>query len=52
MIEFSKADKIQTQSLGVLSRSLAELHIPLYENWRGELEIHNIPLISQFSEEF
>ncbi len=51
LIELSKNERVTTHSLGTISRCIPELHIPLYQSWRGEVEPHHIPIISQFSEE-
>jgi hypothetical protein len=37
--------------LGALSRTICEIQMPLFENWRGELEPNSLPTLSQFSEE-
>jgi hypothetical protein len=50
LIELSKLEKVPIQTLGSISRSISELHLPLYESWRGEIEPHHIPIIAQFSE--
>lgn len=51
LIELSRMEKVHIQALGSISRSISELHLPLYEAWRGEIEPHHIPIIAQFSEE-
>lgn len=51
LIELSRMEKVHIQALGSISRSISELHLPLYEAWRGETEPHHIPIIAQFSEE-
>ena len=43
-------DKISMTTLGAWTRRFTEIHIPLYENFKGELENSQIPCIEQFSE--
>ena len=51
VVEASKKDKVSVHILGSLTRIVTELHMPLFENWRGELEPQNIPTIAQVSEQ-
>lgn len=47
----NKCDTIPIHILGALSRTICEIQLPLFENWRGELEPAAIPTLTQFSEE-
>ena len=51
LVDVHKNDSVLIQSLAAISRTVTELHVPLFEDWRGEAEPHRIPTIAQFSEE-
>ncbi len=50
MLDLSRTEKITPQTLGSITRNILELHIPIYEDWKGEFEPQDIPIIAQFSE--
>ena len=52
MIEMTtNCASIPIHILGALSRTVCEIQLPLFENWRGELEPNSIPSLTQFSED-
>lgn len=50
LTDVQKCETVPISALGCISRSITELNVPLYENWRGEVEPNHIPNIAQFSE--
>ena len=43
-------DKLSLTTIGGWSRRFTEIHIPLYENFKGEIDMSKIPYIEQLSE--